>query len=171
MVAFQFIAHECPQAALTAFVGEAARILKPGGVICFVDNNPRSATIQNLPPALFTLMKSTGGRIEGVGAGGWRRARAKVQWRAGHAACDTDEPHGRWSLGAPSEPCDQFTPTHPPTQPSRPPHAPHPTPEPWSDEYYSFDLEDAMRAAGFEDVYTVEADHRHRAVYGSKPKA
>lgn len=102
MVTFQFVAHECPQAALAAFVAEAARILKPGGVLCFVDNNPRSKTIQNLPPAIFSLMKST---------------------------------------------------------------------EPWSDEYYSFDLEAAMRAAGFEDVYTVEADHRHRAVFGSLPRA
>lgn len=102
MVTFQFIAHECPQNALTAFVQEARRIVKPGGVLCFVDNNPRSKTIQNLPPALFTLMKST---------------------------------------------------------------------EPWSDEYYSFDLEAAMSAAGFEDVYTVEADHRHRAVFGSVPRS
>ena len=39
---------------------EARRILKPGGVLCLVDNNPRSKTIQNLPPALVTLMKSTG---------------------------------------------------------------------------------------------------------------
>jgi SAM-dependent methyltransferase len=37
MVAFQFIAHECPQAALHAFVQEARRILKPGGVMVFVD--------------------------------------------------------------------------------------------------------------------------------------
>lgn len=60
----------------------------------------RSKTIQNLPPHLFTLMKST---------------------------------------------------------------------EPWSDEYYSFDVEDAMRAAGFKEVITHEADHRHRAVLGIAP--
>lgn len=57
----------------------------------------RSRTIQNLPPVLFTLMKST---------------------------------------------------------------------EPWSDEYYSFDLEEALRAAGFKDVLTTETDHRHRTVFG-----
>lgn len=101
MVAFQFVAHECPQAALASFVAEARRVLREGGVLCFVDNNPRSATIQKLPPAIFSLMKST---------------------------------------------------------------------EPWTDEYYSFDLEAAMRAEGFEDVYTVEADHRHRAVFGSLPR-
>eukprot|EP00775_Hariotina_reticulata_P012315 gene12315-12451_t len=99
MVVFSFIAHECPQQALQDFVAEARRILKPGGVICFVDNNPRSKTIQNLPPVLFTLMKST---------------------------------------------------------------------EPWSDEYYSFDLEAAMRDNGFKDVVTTEADHRHRTVFGTK---
>jgi hypothetical protein len=38
--------------------------------------------------------------------------------------------------------------------------------EPWSDEYYSFDLEEGMRAAGFQDVLTTEADHRHRVVCG-----
>ncbi|KAF8064673.1 hypothetical protein HT031_003475 [Scenedesmus sp. PABB004] len=96
-VVFSFIAHECPQAALTAFVAEARRLLRPGGVVVFVDNNPRSRTIQNLPPLLFTLMKST---------------------------------------------------------------------EPWSDEYYSFDLEAALRVGGFASVETTEADHRHRTVFG-----
>ena len=38
---------------------EAARILKPGGVFVMTDNNPKSPVIQNPPPALFTLMKST----------------------------------------------------------------------------------------------------------------
>jgi ubiquinone/menaquinone biosynthesis C-methylase UbiE len=41
MVVFSFIAHECPQAALRDFVKEARRIVKKGGVVCFVDNNPR----------------------------------------------------------------------------------------------------------------------------------
>ena len=60
----------------------------------------RSETIQNLPPALFTLMKST-------------------------------EPH--------------------------------------SDLYYPMDIEHAMRDAGFTQVVTLEADHRHRAVLGMHP--
>lgn len=97
LVAFNFIIHECPQAAIRDFVSEAKRLLPAGGVVAFVDNNPKSKTIQNLPPAIFTLMKST---------------------------------------------------------------------EPWSDEYYSFDLEAALREAGFRDVVTVETDHRHRAVMG-----
>lgn len=29
------------QAAIQSFIKEAARIVKPGGVLCFVDNNPR----------------------------------------------------------------------------------------------------------------------------------
>jgi hypothetical protein len=40
--------------------------------------------------------------------------------------------------------------------------------EPWSDEYYSFDLEAAMQEAGFKEVITTEADHRHRVVLGIK---
>ena len=38
--------------------------------------------------------------------------------------------------------------------------------EPWSDEYYAFDLEGAMREGGFAAVETAEVDHRHRAVLG-----
>jgi SAM-dependent methyltransferase len=59
MVALQFVIHECPQAATRAFVAEAARLLAPGGSLVVVDNDPRSATIQNLPAPIFTLMKST----------------------------------------------------------------------------------------------------------------
>lgn len=101
MVNFNFVIHECPQDAIRSFVVESMRVLKPGGVVAFVDNNPKSKTIQNLPAPIFTLMKST---------------------------------------------------------------------EPWSDEYYSFDLEACMRSEGFLEVVTVETDHRHRAVMGIKPK-
>ncbi|GLC37056.1 hypothetical protein PLESTB_001396400 [Pleodorina starrii] len=100
LVNFNFVIHECPGAAIDSFIRESLRVLRPGGVLAFVDNNPRSSTIQNLPPALFTLMKST---------------------------------------------------------------------EPWSDEYYSYDLEAAMRSAGFREVVTVETDHRHRCVLGIRP--
>lgn len=69
---------------------------------CFATNHAcRSKTIQNLPPVIFSLMKST---------------------------------------------------------------------EPWSDEYYSYDLEAGMRQAGFQDVLTTEGDHRHRVVCGMAPK-
>jgi ubiquinone/menaquinone biosynthesis C-methylase UbiE len=48
MVVFSFIAHECPQQALRDFVKEARRIVKTGGVVCFVDNNPRCAVALTL---------------------------------------------------------------------------------------------------------------------------
>jgi ubiquinone/menaquinone biosynthesis C-methylase UbiE len=101
LVAYNFVAHECPGKAIDAFCAEAKRLLVPGkGVLVFSDNDPQSATIQNLPPAIFTLMKST---------------------------------------------------------------------EPWSDEYYSFSLEGALRKAGFKDVVKVASDHRHRVVMGVAP--
>ena len=80
-------------------LSEMYRITAPNGVIAITDNNPKSAVIQNLPPVLFTLMKST-------------------------------EPH--------------------------------------SDQYYSYDVEEAMRMAGFKDVTTIETDPRHRTIIGKK---
>ena len=38
--------------------------------------------------------------------------------------------------------------------------------EPWSDQYYAFDLEAEMRAQGLKGVVTMESDPRHRAVLG-----
>jgi ubiquinone/menaquinone biosynthesis C-methylase UbiE len=59
VVTLQFILHELPQFATKQIFQEALRILKPGGCIGILDNNPKSPVIQNLPPVLFTLMKST----------------------------------------------------------------------------------------------------------------
>ena len=95
-----FVVHECRPAPIEAMVAEAARVLRPGGALAVVDNDPASPTIQNLNPALFTLMKST---------------------------------------------------------------------EPWSDEYYGFDVEAALERAGLTAVRTATADHRHRVVLGVKP--
>lgn len=95
-----FVVHECRPAPIEAMIVDGARVLRPGGVLAVVDNDPASPTIQNLPPALFTLMKST---------------------------------------------------------------------EPWSDEYYQFDVEAAFTRAGLTAVRTVAADHRHRVVLGIKP--
>lgn len=59
LVALQFVIHECPPAAIGDLVAEARRLLRPGGVLLLSDNDPRSKVIQSLPPAIFTLMKST----------------------------------------------------------------------------------------------------------------
>jgi len=99
LVSVNFVVHECRPFAIDALCKEAARLLRTGGVLAVADNNPASETLQNLPPALFALMKST---------------------------------------------------------------------EPWSDEYYCYDLEEGMRRAGLEGVVTEEADHRHRCVLGRK---
>lgn len=100
LVTLQFVIHELPRQATKKILREMLRILKPGGVIGIVDNNPTSAVIQNLPPVLFTLMKST---------------------------------------------------------------------EPWSDDYYTFNVEAAMQEIGFDYKTTVPSDPRHRTIVGIKP--
>lgn len=40
--------------------------------------------------------------------------------------------------------------------------------EPWSDEYFSFNVEEAMKREGFRGVITTESDPRHRTVTGYK---
>ena len=100
IVTMQFLIHELPRKATKDIFREALRILKPGGVLGVVDNNPASPVIQGLPPVLFTLMKST---------------------------------------------------------------------EPWSDDYYTFDVEAAMKEVGFDYQTTVASDPRHRTIIGIKP--
>ena len=99
VVTLQFLIHELPRQASIAIFREVLRILKPNGVIAIVDNNPASPVIQNLPPALFVLMKST---------------------------------------------------------------------EPWSDDYYTFDVEAALSQVGFDYKTTVPSDPRHRTIIAVK---
>lgn len=100
LVTLQFVLHELPGKATREIFQEILRILRPGGFLAIVDNNPGSPVIQNLPPALFILMKST---------------------------------------------------------------------EPWSDDYYTFDVEKTMTEVGFEYQTTVASDPRHRTIIGRKP--
>lgn len=99
LVTLQFVIHELPHQVTQAIFQEILRLLRPGGYLAIVDNNPQSKVIQNLPPVLFTLMKST---------------------------------------------------------------------EPWSDDYYSFDVEAAMKVVGFQHIATVASDPRHRTILGRK---
>ncbi|MGB3237864.1 MAG: class I SAM-dependent methyltransferase [Geitlerinemataceae cyanobacterium] len=100
LVTLQFVLHELPHYASQDIFQEVLRILRPGGCLAIVDNNPKSPVIQNLPPALFVLMKST---------------------------------------------------------------------EPWSDDYYTFDIEKTLQSVGFEYLTTVASDPRHRTIIGRKP--
>lgn len=101
VVTLQFVTHELPRQATRRIFQEAWRILRRGGCLALLDQNPRSPVIQNLPPILFMLMKST---------------------------------------------------------------------EPWSDDYYTFDIEAAMQEAGFEYKTTVVTDPRHQTIIGIKLK-
>lgn len=101
LVTLQFVIHELPRQATREIFQESLRLLRPGGYLALVDNNPQSPVIQNLPPVLFTLMKST---------------------------------------------------------------------EPWSDEYYTFDVEATLQAVGFEQPLTVASDPRHRTILSRKPE-
>ncbi|WP_427159057.1 class I SAM-dependent methyltransferase [Aliinostoc sp. HNIBRCY26] len=100
LVTLQFVTHELPSYASQEIFTEVRRLLRPGGCIAIVDNNPRSPVIQNLPPVLFTLMKST---------------------------------------------------------------------EPWSDQYYTFDIEATLQKVGFLKPVTVPSDPRHRTIIAQKP--
>jgi len=41
--------------------------------------------------------------------------------------------------------------------------------EPWSDDYYTFDVEAALGKRGFDAVVMTASDPRHRTIIGRKP--
>jgi len=59
LITLHFVCHELPQSATRAVLAEAARLLRPGGVIALVDQDPDSAVIRRLPAPIATLLKST----------------------------------------------------------------------------------------------------------------
>jgi ubiquinone/menaquinone biosynthesis C-methylase UbiE len=59
LITLQFVCHELPATATRAVLREAARLLRPGGVIAQVDQDPGSETIRRLPAPIATLLKST----------------------------------------------------------------------------------------------------------------
>ena len=59
LITLQFVCHELPGAATCAVLREAARLLRPGGVIAVVDQDPDSEVIRRLPAPIATLLKST----------------------------------------------------------------------------------------------------------------
>ena len=64
LISLQFVCHELPQAATRAVLQEAARLLRPGGVLVMVDQDPSSSVLQRLPAPVATLLKSTEPYIE-----------------------------------------------------------------------------------------------------------
>jgi SAM-dependent methyltransferase len=59
LITLQFVCHELPAAATRAVLAEAARLLRPGGVLALVDQDPDSELIRRLPAPIATLLKST----------------------------------------------------------------------------------------------------------------
>ncbi len=59
LITLQFVCHELPQRATLAVLAEMARLLRPGGTLALVDQDPQSAVIRRLPAPIATLLKST----------------------------------------------------------------------------------------------------------------
>lgn len=59
LVSICLVCHELPQSATRAILEEGRRLLRPGGHLAIMDMNPQSEVMQNLPPFVFTLLKST----------------------------------------------------------------------------------------------------------------
>lgn len=59
LITLQFVCHELPAEATRAVLAEAARLLRPNGVVVQVDQDPDSEVIRRLPAPIATLLKST----------------------------------------------------------------------------------------------------------------
>lgn len=54
-----FLFHELPATPTDSIIKEMYRVTAVNGIVAITDNDPRSPVIKGLPPAIFTLMKST----------------------------------------------------------------------------------------------------------------
>ena len=122
------------------------RVLTPGGTIAITDNDPRSPVIQRLPKPIAMLM---------VGALSCVRMHGSS---AGPPASDSSE-----ALPLPA-PRPSLSHTHIYTHKQK-------STEPFSDEYFSLDIEALLQEIGFTAVETVASDPRHRTILATKPKA
>ena len=59
LITMLFVCHELPSPATRAVLREASRLLRPGGVVALVDQDPASEVIRRLPAPVATLLKST----------------------------------------------------------------------------------------------------------------
>jgi ubiquinone/menaquinone biosynthesis C-methylase UbiE len=59
LVSIFLMCHELPQSATQSILQEARRFLNPGGYLAIMDMNPASEVFRQLPPYVFTLLKST----------------------------------------------------------------------------------------------------------------
>ena len=59
LVSAFLVFHELPTSAAKAILAEAYRLVRPGGHFAIMDMNPTSRIYQELPPYVFTLLKST----------------------------------------------------------------------------------------------------------------
>ncbi|MGF1673360.1 MAG: class I SAM-dependent methyltransferase [Rivularia sp. (in: cyanobacteria)] len=59
LVSIFLTCHELPQSATREIFTEARRLLRPHGHLAIMDMNPHSEVYQQMPPYVFTLLKST----------------------------------------------------------------------------------------------------------------
>jgi len=59
LVSIFLTCHELPQSATREIFTEARRLLRPHGHLAIMDMNPQSEVYQQMPPYVFTLLKST----------------------------------------------------------------------------------------------------------------
>ncbi|KAI7841687.1 hypothetical protein COHA_004554 [Chlorella ohadii] len=98
LVAVQFVIHECPADIISQMIQEGKRLLRPGGILAFVDINPNSSAGRNMPPAVATLMKATEPWTDEYYFYPLEEAMAQAGFK--HVQCQELDPRHRIVLGA-----------------------------------------------------------------------